>query len=209
MPHRRTLFERVLYYYPVIHAQSDLGTLGDVSHQIIRDKIGEESLAERITKINKLWEKIRKSVTELDIDYKKARIYQDGLPICNYADKIVNDLASSGSINHQIILELQEKGSVLMGTECPDFLLDEYYLIKEALLGEQESKEKFDLNKFKADQDLLLHKRDEFIANRINDTLNKKETGILFLGVLHTIEALLDKDIHVIHPIDIGLSIDA
>jgi len=77
------------------------------------------------------------------------------------------------------------------------------------LLGERESKEKFDLNKFKAAQELLLHKRDEFIAKRINETLRKKEIGILFLGVLHTIEAQLNKDIHVIHPIDIGLSIDA
>lgn len=200
--------ERILYYYPVIHAQTELGTLGDVSYQIIRDKIGQKSFSDRITKINKLWEKIRKSVNELDIDYKKARIYQDGLPICGYENTIVNDLAKSGSINHQILNELQEKGSILMGTESPNLLVDEYYLIKEAFLGSTESKRTPDLDNLKEAQELLLNKRDKFIANRINETLSKKETGIVFLGVLHTIEAQLNKDIHVIHPIELRSLMD-
>jgi hypothetical protein len=44
----------------------------------------------------------------------------------------------------------------------------------------------------------LLKKRDRFIARRINSTLRPGETGILFLGMLHSLAALLDEDIRVI-----------
>lgn len=202
MPQRKR-FDRVLYYYPIIHAQTELGTLGDISRQIIKDKIGQEFLVERMARINQLWEQIGKSANELTIDYQRTRIYQDGLPICGYEDNIVSDLAKQGSINHQIILDLQKKGSTLMGTESPDLLLNEYHLMKEMLLDGNTSKGTTDQNKFREKQALLLHQRDEFIANRINETLCQGESGILFLGVLHAIEAQLNKGIHVIHPIDL------
>lgn len=203
---RQPRIDRVLFYYPIIHAQTDLGTLGDISHQIIKDKIGQESLVERIGKIDQLWERIRKSVNELGIDYKKTRIYQDGLPVCGYEDNIVTDLANNGSINHQIILELQNKGSMLMGTECSELLLEEYNLIKMLLLDGNTSGSMSDPDKLKQAQTLLLHQRDKYVASRINETLCKGESGILFVGLLHKIEKWLDKDIHVIHPIEMQLS---
>lgn len=204
---RQPRIDRVLFYYPIIHAQADLGTLGDISHQIIKDKIGQESLVDRIGKIDQLWEMIRQSVNELGIDYKKTRIYQDGLPVCGYEDKIVNDLANKGSINHQIILELLNKGSQLMGTECSDLLLEEYNLIKVLLLDGNTSGRMSDPDKLKQAQTLLLHQRDKYIASRINETLSKGESGILFLGLLHNIDRWLDKDIRIIHPIEMPRSI--
>ena len=47
----------------------------------------------------------------------------------------------------------------------------------------------------------MLKKRDRYIAGRINSTLGKGETGILFLGMLHSLKDLLDRDIHVICPV--------
>ena len=49
--------------------------------------------------------------------------------------------------------------------------------------------------------DILLKRRDQFIADRINDTLGPGETGILFLGMLHSLGHLLDEQIKVVYPI--------
>jgi hypothetical protein len=48
---------------------------------------------------------------------------------------------------------------------------------------------------------VLLQRRDHFIADRINTTLGEGETGILFLGMLHSLQPLLDSDIQVIYPL--------
>jgi len=48
----------------------------------------------------------------------------------------------------------------------------------------------------------LLDQRDTFIAQRINDTLNEGEMGLLFIGLLHKVEDKLPKDITVIQPIE-------
>jgi hypothetical protein len=47
----------------------------------------------------------------------------------------------------------------------------------------------------------LLKRRDEFMAQRINETLQDGETGILFLGMLHSLERYLAWDIGVIYPL--------
>jgi hypothetical protein len=47
----------------------------------------------------------------------------------------------------------------------------------------------------------LLQRRDQFIAQRINDTLKDGETGILFLGMLHSLERDLQPDVKVIYPL--------
>ena len=53
----------------------------------------------------------------------------------------------------------------------------------------------------------LLQKRDQFIAARINHTLGAGETGILFIGLLHSIERHLAKDINVIYPVPDPLAV--
>jgi hypothetical protein len=47
----------------------------------------------------------------------------------------------------------------------------------------------------------LLKRRDQYIARRINDTLLAGETGLIFLGMLHSVRSWLDKDIRVVYPI--------
>lgn len=126
-------FKRLLVYYPIIHTQVELGMLGDEVQKIIKEKIGQEALAVRLDSIQKIWLEIKQSIQKLELDYKKTRIYQDGLPLCGRENEIVKDLAKMGSVNHQVIVELQDKGAILMGTEDPDFLLKEYHLFKNEL----------------------------------------------------------------------------
>jgi hypothetical protein len=45
----------------------------------------------------------------------------------------------------------------------------------------------------------LLKRRDEYIAGRINETLRAGETGLIFLGMFHSLSSWLDKDIRVVY----------
>ena len=45
--------------------------------------------------------------------------------------EIVKELAKAGSRNHRLLLRLQERGAILMGTESADLLVREYKLVKE------------------------------------------------------------------------------
>ena len=47
----------------------------------------------------------------------------------------------------------------------------------------------------------LLKRRDQAIAERINHTLRRGEIGLLFLGMLHSLEGWLARDIQVAHPL--------
>ncbi|MBU4121499.1 MAG: hypothetical protein KKA48_08105, partial [Proteobacteria bacterium] len=130
------------------------------------------------------------------------RIYQDGLPICGKELDIVTELAKKGSPNHQILVRLMEKGATVMGTESAELLIEEYHLIKRILeTGDVKDAIAIEIRQ-KAASDLLLKKRDEFIAARIDQTLQPGETGILFLGMLHNLAGLLPEDINVCYPIN-------
>ena len=127
-----------------------------------------------------------------------VRVYQDGLPVCGHEQEIVKELAESGSRNHRLLLSLQSRGAVLMGTESPELLVEEYQLAKAALAAGRASPAKMRRDR---PHDTLLARRDSFIANRINSTLGAGETGILFMGMLHEVTRSLEPDIQVVYPL--------
>ena len=53
------------------------------------------------------------------------------------------------------------------------------------------------LIKYKLVKNRLLDKRDEFIAQRINETLQNNEKGIIFIGAFHNIKKRLARDIQI------------
>ena len=131
--------------------------------------------------------------------YPWVRVYQDGLPVCGHEVEIVSDLARAGSLNHQLVLHLLEKGAELTGTESAEILLEEYGLVKRYLASKTDEEARAiaeDQRRFSND---LLVRRDAFIAKRIIETLRAGETGILFLGMLHDLGDRLDPDIRVSH----------
>ena len=137
----------------------------------------------------------------MDLKGDTIRLYQDGLPVCGRELEIVTEVAESGSLNHQILLRLVEKGAILMGTESPELLLEEYELAKQTLSSNNIG----EIRPLKTSQnemrETLLRRRDRSIAERINSTLAKGETGIIFLGLLHSLDSLLDSDILVRFPL--------
>lgn len=171
---------RKLIIVPILHTQTDMGRLSQKLKEEYITQLGESEWYRHLSQIEDFWNEAREAVFSLQLDWKKVKLYQDGLPICGWELKIAREGAEKGSENHQLLLELIGKGAELIGTESPDLLLQEYRRLKEGQV--------------KTDLDLL-HKRDDYIAERINDTLKQNETGILFIGLLHHVESQLADDI--------------
>jgi hypothetical protein len=119
------------------------------------------------------------------------------LPVCGHEQEIVSELAEAGSRNHRLLLNLQSRGALLMGTESPELLLEEYQLASAALAG-RVSDAKIRRDRLR---DTLLERRDRYIADRINRTLGTGETGILFMGMLHEVARSLNADVLVAYPL--------
>ena len=194
------VIDRKLIYIPIIHTEADMGRLSGPVRRAALQKLGLRGLKNKADLIDKIWTEIEKTVEGLALSFEKVRLYQDGLPVCGNESAIVADLASE-SRNHRLLMRLLDKGAVIMGTESPELLLEEYELAKKILTAGGNLKSMKIQAHQKPVSDSLLKRRDQFIADRINDTLCPGETGILFLGMLHSLGHLLDGQIKVIYPI--------
>jgi hypothetical protein len=190
--------KRKLVYIPIIHTAADMGTLA----ASIRGKklflVGRQGLARNVAAVEKMWDKIERVASRLPLAPGTVRVYQDGLPICQHEQEIVSELAESGSRNHRLLLQLQSRGARVMGTESPELLVEEYQLAKASLASGVTAE---DASRQRQLRDTVLEKRDRFIADRINVTLGDGETGILFIGMLHSLSRFLDSDIRVTYPL--------
>ena len=191
---------RTLLYIPIVHSQTDMGTLSESVRKITMQKFGARVWHKKVNIINSFWSAVEDTLNRISFVYEKTRLYQDGIPVCGRELDIVKDLAKNGSLNHQLLVHLTEKGATIMGTESPDLLIEEYQLtylvlksgdLKKAIRAEAMQKDA---------GNLLLSKRDIFIADRIDQTLLSGETGILFLGMLHNVANYLPEDIQVRYP---------
>jgi hypothetical protein len=192
---------RILLFIPIVHTQTDMGQLSESVRRATIQKLGVKAWRHKMRAIDQMWAEIERVVSGIPIGYRKVRLYQDGLPICGREEQIVRELADKGSRNHRLLLRLMEKGAILMGTESPELLLIEYQLVKENTEGQKPGRRESTQTERRDTEDTLLNQRNRFIAQRINTTLEMGETGILFLGMLHSLEGLLDQDIEVIFPI--------
>jgi len=192
---------RKLIYIPILHTQDDMGSFSELIREATLEKHGEKFWDQKVDLINEIWAEINQKVKELDFKCEKTRLYQDGLPVCDRELELVTEIAKTGSLNHLLLIRLLERGAILMGTECAELLVEEYNLVKKIMAaGNIEEAGKIEASQ-KALSDNLLKKRDQYIAERINNTLGAGETGILFLGMLHSLENLLDNDILVTYPL--------
>jgi hypothetical protein len=193
--------KRTLVYIPIIHTAADMGTLAPSIRGKKLSLLGRQGLARNAAMVEKMWREIEGVASRLPVAPGTVRIYQDGLPICRHEQEIVSELAGSGSRNHRLLLQLQSRGARVMGTESPELLVEEYQLARAALAP---GATVADDSRQRQLRDTVLEKRDRFIADRINVTLSDGETGILFIGMLHSLAQFLDSDIRVTYPL--GLS---
>lgn len=182
---------RALIHFPIIHSAKDLGSLGETLNNLLT----EEQAHEHFAAIEHFWTMIATTIDGLGLDYTNLKIYQDGLPVCGKENEIIADVAKSGSQNYRLLLALQHKGAMLMGTESPRLLLQEHALMTQLLQSAERTESSLETAQ------ALLNQRDDYIAQRIDETLQDGEMAILFLGLMHNIETRLPKDIALIQPL--------
>ncbi len=193
---------RTLLYFPIIHTQTDMGALSESIRKVTLQKLGERVWRRKINLVKQFWADLESNLNKRSLDYNQTRLYQDGLPVCGKELDIVTELAKKGSPNHELLVRLMEKGATVMGTESAELLIEEYHLIKKILeTGNVHDAMAIEARQ-KAAGDLLLAKRDAFIAEKIATTLQAGETGVLFLGMLHNLASLLPADIEVSYPMN-------
>ncbi len=188
---------RRLIYVPIVHTQVDMGSMQNAVENDYIKKYGKAKWKEHLKAIDKMWSGITKKLEALDLNYKKVKLYQDGLPVCGKELEIVQDIAQRGGKNHRLILTLLEKGATLEGTEDVNLLLNEYNYIKATVQGGKGSRGK-SLENLKEKGKDILTQRDRFIAKRIDKTLNNGWVGICFIGAEHKMDKYLPKDIKVV-----------
>ena len=178
-----------------------MGALSEPIQRLKVKRLGRKGWERNVNLVDKLWSEIEQAIESLVLPYGRVRIYQDGLPVCGREVEIVAELAKAGSRNHRLLLRLKEKGATIMGTESSELLVEEYQLVKEAFaLGTPQVATRGEARR-KALRDSLLKRRDQYMACRVNGTLRTGETGLIFLGMLHSVGPWLDKDIQVVYPI--------
>jgi len=259
-------WSRQLIWVPVVHTQADLGTMSECVKDLYIREVGMERWRRHVAQVHGFWQRIREEFFHLQVDWRKVRLYQDGLPNCGREREIVEAMAKEGSENHRLLLAFMERGATITGTESPALLLEEYEMTRRRLVengqfggapaladlsaefsakaeatadkpafrsssapaGGEESND-FEAQAPRQSQGLhsagparrephqtggagrrpaavfrapvgtgwMLGRRDRYIARRINETLRTGETGIIFLGALHSLEGRVAPDMRV------------
>ncbi len=184
---------RRLIYIPIVHSEVDFGSLTHNLRKRYIDRFGLSGWRDRIKGVDAVWEEIRRKVLDLEIDFHKVKVYQDGLPTCGRELEIVRDLARQGSKNHLLLMELAERGATVMGTEDAQLVVEEYLRLRDGLARDGEGGDRVNPGED------LLGRRDLHIVKRIRETLGEGEVGILFMGLLHRVDEALGQDIEIIY----------
>jgi hypothetical protein len=198
---------RALIYVPIVHSEVDLGSLAADLKRRFAEAFGTAEWARRHTSIEAMWDGLRSKLFALPLAWERTRLYQDGLPVCGREQEIVQELAAKGGRNHQLLVELMERGAILMGTEDPELMVAEYRRIPKLLQAAQGHAPDAVVETLRQEGEAILRGRDSFIAQRIDTTLKEGETGILFLGLLHRVDELLEGKFevrHLIHNLPFG-----
>jgi hypothetical protein len=185
---------RRLAVIPIVHSEADLGKLA----ARVRESFGASVWRRRQRAVAELWRHVRDWASQLDPGSERIILYQDGLPDAKEAEAIVRELSACGSVNHQVLLDLMRRGATLVGSEDPKLLLREYELASRAASAAGNGRPGEG-----GDRELatILEQRDEYIANRIDQTLPPGGLGVLFIGALHRVESKLPEEIELTYPL--------
>lgn len=95
-----------------------------------------------------------------------------------------------------MLVNLIDRGARLTGTESPQLLLEEYQLNCRILgVDPVVPNAASRAGGLREEARRLLESRDRFVASRIAETLQAGECGLVFLGMLHSLEGRLPPDI--------------
>ena len=148
----------------------------------------------KLSPVEEMWEGIAAKIGGLKLPWNQTRIYQDGLPVCGNELEVVARLAENGNLNFMALVDLIKKKAKLEGTENLDLLIQEYDLLNKLLMKDSDKDRSDTMAEYQAKSRELLTLRDEFILKRITSTLQPGELPIVFMGVMHRLDKMLEKD---------------
>lgn len=190
------LLMKKLLYVPIIHMEADLGRVAAIIDKRSSQLCGRERWNQHKKAVSSFWDSIANFFDRLSAS--NLKIYQDGLMTGGrLGKKIIEEGASKGSKNHKIVLKLMEKGAKIMKTEDLSLLKQEYKSIIKLSQTKSPIEKTLTYIGYKLRKNPLMKKRDKFIAERINETLQDGEVGVFFIGVYHNVLPRISKDIMV------------
>lgn len=177
---------RILYYVPVVHGVADLGSLGPIIEKRRREACSWDHWERHRGVVEGFWTGIAAFFRAMDA--QGLKIYQDGMMTDgDLGLRIVREGAASGSRNHQVVLDLVERGAVLQKTEDIGLLKQEYQRALK-LAQRQSPWENIAASLgVKALGDEILEKRDQYMAEILASSLKEGERGTLFVGAFHDV----------------------
>ena len=187
---------RTIIYIPIIHTSADLGSLAeDVTKRGIAN-LGDELWGRHRKTVEGFWDAIAAYSDSIDVSGMK--IYQDGMVAeGEVGEKIVEEGVRLGSKNFELLSRLIKRGAILVRTEDFKLVKEERDRLISITQASYISQKILAFIKYRLKKNKLLEKRDRFISRRISQTLNHKETGIIFIGAYHNIKKWLPKDIQI------------
>lgn len=186
----------MIYYVPLLHYREKYlfhsATLpNDIAGFCSR-------LDGRASAFDEMWLGIAAKIEALDLPWKRTRIYQDGVPVCGYEAELVTRLAEGGCRNFLFIAGLLRAGAMIEGTEDWNLLLTECDLLNDFMTRNETADDAKANQEYQIQSQKLLARRDRFIFDRIKSTLKKGELSLVFMGILHDLDKLLEKEYKVV-----------
>ena len=197
---------RLLIWVPVIHNYADMGL---TKEQAMADK----HFREIDPAVERLWDVIGREIAKLNLDYRNVQIYMDSWFPCANPVRYVELFASKGSRNFELIARYIRQGAELMATEnifhfiIPKFLFrfvgmyswGPYWFwdmkVKIILVLSSFYNQLNPLGTVSSNMKL----RDQYVANRIDESLKDGKIGLLFMGAKHEVtDYITAQDIKVI-----------
>lgn len=187
---------RQLIYIPIIHGEADLGELAAEIEERAEALVGKESWQRHRQVVGLYWRRIAEYWEGREV--AGLKIFQDTMMINGTVGlDMVQNLASTGSMNYTIVDRLLARGARLVKTEDPQLLRQEYTLTRTLAARTSCVASLLALLRYKWQKRGLLRARDAYIARSIDSALGEHETGICFLGASHQVVARLPADIRV------------
>jgi hypothetical protein len=186
-----------LFLIPIIHMSADMGSMASTLDDAANAELKPELWQKHKEIVAIFWDSISRFLDSLKVNGFK--VYQDGM-ISDGEDglKIVKEGIKQGSKNYEIIGKLLERGAVLIKTESLSLVKQEYSYITKISRAKSLKEKEVAALRYKLAQSKLLKQRDDFIADRIDETLAEGETGILFIGAYHGVIHKLASEIKVV-----------
>lgn len=157
---------------------------------------GEEPPAEYLDKFKRYWEQVAKQISELELKLGKVnRVYHELISAGGEdGSKAINELNDS---SHNIVQTCLDKGAQLEALEENDLLTEFMDWSRCLVIGLQNQKV---LTKVYESYLEVSKKRNEYIAGKIDETLQTDEIGILLMRENHQVQFPPDIQVFYVAP---------